>query len=547
MFWLKNKLTLKEIIFYLIILILFLINSSYVSYPDEFVNLMGGVYINQGMIPYLQFFDHHLPFAWYFGSLLLKISFGSFVLFRTYWAIFSFVLLAGLGLWVKRNYRNLYLCYLGFFLLYPLISVYFWLHLYLADSLAVLFFSLIFWILLAQTIENKIKFKAILVTSLLTFCLIFSSMTFLYLGLILYLWQLYLLKGKWKKMMVYLLIAGVPYIGYLVYLVFTRTLSDFYFANFTYNTKLYMDIPNYTRGRFFNPLKFAFTLIFNFWEGFLPRLTTIKDLNLYLPVATLTTLGSFLLLIVLLIRNIPVGVIFFFLLSFSAPRSNILKNINDTDYQVGLFVILGIIASTITIYLLRKLETKDVLVNDLCRLSQLLLSVLLIFTFAFLVMNTYNKWYLRYTQKMPGIYDKADTAVFLDEILNKGDYYWVGPYEPNELFFVKKGKLPGKYISLLPQFSESEYLKKDFIKEIEKHPPKVIILKTDTGIFGNPTYKFAGFLLEWMKERYTLLEDIKGITILKSPSSFKLDKHLYLLNTEIDNIKVQLKVNKYIE
>jgi len=41
---------------------------------------------------------------------------------------------------------------------------------------------------------------------------------------------------------------------------------------------------------------------------------------------------------------------------------------------------------------------------------------------------------MRYTQKMPRIYDLSFTAEFLDKILEEGDYYWAGPYEPHELF-----------------------------------------------------------------------------------------------------------------
>lgn len=540
---------LPEIVFFLIVLLVFIVNSSYVSYPDEFVNLLGGKFINAGKIPYKEFFDHHLPFAWYFAAVLLKFSFGSFILFRLYWAIFIFVLLAILGLWIRKNYKNLYPYYLVFFLLHPLVSIYFWLHLYLADNLATLLFIMVFWLLFPQTIEGKINYKVILISSFLTFSLIFSSLTFVYLALTLYVWQFHLLlraKIRIKNIVFFILFNLAPYLIYILYLLITSSLSDFLFANFTYNTKLYIDIPNYTLGRFFNPLKFGFTLIFNFWEGFLPRLATIRDLNLYLPVATLTVLGNITLLILLTLKNIFGGFIFFFLLSFSAPRSNLQKAMFETDYQVGLFIVLGIAASIFAIYLLRKLEVKDVLINDFRRLGQLLISVLLLFTFLFLLKNTYNKWYLRYTQKIPSIFDKADVAQFLDEILDEGDYYWVGPYEPHEVFFVKKGRLPGKYAVLLPQYKQSEYLKKTFIEQFEKHLPMVIVFKKDTGIFGTPTYLFGDFFLAWMKDKYTPLEDIKDIKILKDPTSVKLDSHLYLLNSEKDKLLRRLKTHGYI-
>ncbi|OGK55735.1 hypothetical protein A3I50_02670 [Candidatus Roizmanbacteria bacterium RIFCSPLOWO2_02_FULL_37_9] len=542
----KRK-TLPEIIIFLIIFLIFFINTTYVTYPDEFVNLLAGKFINSGKIPYKEFFDHHLPFAWYFAAVLLKFSSGSYLLFRYLWSVFSFIVLLSTGLWIRKYYRSIYLYYLIFFAFYPLVSVYFWLHLFLADSLATLFFVLVFWILICQTFDKKISFRIILICSLLTFLLIFSSLTYLYLGLALYLWQFYLVGFRSKRFLILFVIIILPYFLYLIYLLFYKSLDDFYLANIEYNTSLYIDIPNYVRGRFFNPLKFGFTLIFNFWEGFLPRLATVKDLSLYLPISTVTVLGSFILLILFLFRNVLIAAIFFFLVSFSAPRSNLQKAMFETDYQTGLFIMLGIVSSLVAVYLLRKLEIKDTLTNDIRRLSQLLLSILLLFTFVFLVKNTYDKWFYRYTQKMPSIYDKADTAVFLDEVLEEDDYYWIGPYEPHEIFFVKKGRLSGKYISVMPQFKENEKIKRSFIEQFERNQPKIIIFKWNTGVFGTPADQFADFFLEWLKDKYTRLDKIKDIKVLKSPSSFYLNTNLFLLNNHQDEILRSLRINRYIQ
>src|SRR3990167_2615173 len=128
-----KKLLNKFNLIYVVILLLFILNSAYISYPDEFINLLGGVSINQGLLPYVQFFDHHVPFAWYLASFFLLFSFKSFILFRLYFAIFTFLI----------------------FFIYPLAGLYYWFHLYLADSLAILFFSVSFWILITQTFSKN--------------------------------------------------------------------------------------------------------------------------------------------------------------------------------------------------------------------------------------------------------------------------------------------------------------------------------------------------------------------------------------------------------
>jgi len=542
----KYKTYLPEILLFFGIFILFKVNSYYVSYPDEFVNLLGAQSINHGGIPYKNFFDHHLPFAWYLGAILLKISFNSFVLFRFWWAVLVFGSLLFLALWIKKHYRDFYPYYLIFFVTYPLLAVYFWFHLYLADSLAMLFFSIIFWLLLVQTLSKKINFKTLIITSLLSFCFLFSSMTFLYLILALYLWQLYLVGWNGRKLIIFIIISSIPYLLYLLYLLITNSIYDFYFANFVYNTKLYISIPNYTMGRFFNPLKFGLTLIYNFYGNYLPLLSKIKHLDLFLPIGVLAGLGSLTLLIILLTKNPVVGVLYFFVLSFSAPRSNI-QNYKETDYQGSLFIVLGTVSAFFAIYLLRKLKTNDILVNDLRRITQLLLTTFMFFSFIFLLKNTYDKYYLVYTQKMPHIYDLSYTAEFIDQILDKNEYYWVGPYEPQEDFFVKKARLPGKYPTLLPQFREDDYLKNSFINQFELNPPSMIIFRHEASIFMTPALEFGKFFTDWMSDKYTSIENIKGVKVLKSPSSFNFRTDLYLRNEKKEKILEKLRINGYID
>lgn len=160
-FLVNKKSLILELLFYLGVLILFHLNSSYVSYPDEFVNLWGGKYINLGKVPYREFFDHHLPLAWYLSAFILKLSFNSYTVFRFLWALLQFITLVGLGLWIKKKHREFHHYYLVFLLLYPLITVYYWLHIFLADSLAAFFFCLLFWILLLRSEEHTSELQSL--------------------------------------------------------------------------------------------------------------------------------------------------------------------------------------------------------------------------------------------------------------------------------------------------------------------------------------------------------------------------------------------------
>ena len=264
-------------------------------------------------------------------------------------------------------------------------------------------------------------------------------------------------------------------------------------------------------------------------------MTKIKTLDLYLPIGILSGLGSFVLLILLIIRLPIIAIIFFFILSFSGPRSNVFET-NETDYQSSIFYILGMISTIFAFYILKKVKDNDRLISDLKRIVQVLLVIFFVFTSIFLMKNTYDKFFMRYTQKMPRIYDLSFTADFLDKILEEGDYYWVGPYEPHEIFFVKKGRLPGKYISLLPQFRESKYLKQDFLKQFEENTPKLIVFKHEASVFNTPSTDFGEFFLDWIHKRYISLKDIEDVEVIQSPSSFKLEEDLFILKQEKDNV-----------
>ncbi len=543
-----KKILNKFNLIYIVIFLLFIVNSAYVSYPDEFINLLGGVVIKSGMLPYVHFFDHHVPFAWYLASFFLIFSFKSFILFRLYFAIFTFLILFIIANWIKKKNKDLYLYFLGFFFIYPMAGLYYWFHLYLADSLAILFFSAAFWILITQTFsKTKENLKPLLASSFFVFLMCFSSLTFIYLGAALYLWHVYLIGyKKIKQQLIFVSWSIAPYLIYFIYLFATNSFKDFYFANFTYNTQLYISIPNYIRGSNFNPPKFAATLIFNFLQGYMPLLSKIKHLDLYLPTGVLAGMSSFVLFFLLFAKNWILGVIYFFILSFSAPRSG-LKTFDETDYQSGLFLVLGIASSFVVLYILRNLTKENNLYEDLKRVSRFLIAVFLIFTTVFLMSNFYGKFFLRYTQQMPSIYDSSQTKDLISYLIDDNDYFWIGPYEPNEIFYAGKGKIPGKYPTLLPQFRENESLKTGFLKQFKDNTPKIIIYKNTASIFNTPSIEFGKFFIDWMSDKYTQLEDVKGMELLKNPSFFDLKSDLFLLNSDKQNLLQKLENGGYIK
>ncbi len=534
------------LIFLAFVLGMFLLNSRYVDYPDEYINLLAGKTILNGGLPYRDFWDHHLPFAWYSSAALLLLAGKSFVVTRLLWAVAQFVGFLLLGRWIKNKHPDLLKPFGAFFLLYPAASLYFWFHLFLADSLAIFFFCIAFWILLAQTFGNKPNGKSLYVSSFFVFCMIMSSATFLYMGAVLYLWHAYLYKFKIDKLLLSLVGWSIlPYGVFVAYLFATGTWNDFYFANFVYNTKYYISIPNYVRGPHFNPLKFSLTLISNFYEGYLPLISRIKYLDLYLPIGTLAGISTLALFFFMFARNWFLGIMYFLILSFSAPRSG-LKDFRETDYQSSMFLVLGLISSVFVLWLFSRAKEKQNWTSDLQRVVRLITLIFFIFTAVFLLLNSFTVGYKVYTQKLPTIHNAGSAASFVDEILDQGDYYFIGPYEPNESFYVQKGAIIGKHPSLLPQFRESEELRTSYLKQFEDHPPRLFIFKQSASIFGTPALEFGKFFLDWASDKYTRLENVPGVEVLKNPTGVDLRGDLYIQNSQLGPMLQKLFDSGYI-
>jgi len=215
--------------------------------------------------------------------------------------------------------------------------------------------------------------------------------------------------------------------------------------------------------------------------------------------------------------------------------------IGETDYQSGLFTAIGIISFFLLLWRYKYIKFSFEPLEYVHKFLVALVVLYGIFAGLFLVQNTYNKFFMRYTQKMPSVYDHAPTAFFINEILGKGDYYWIGPYEPNEEFFVRQAHLPGKFPTLLPQFRESEYFSSEFIKQFEMNPPKIIMYKHEASIFGTPAMEFGKFFTDWMEGKYVAIETIKGVEVLKSPETFTMRSDIYLLKSEKDNLLMKMK------
>jgi len=542
----KNKL-LFSLLF--VCALVFMINSTYISYPDEFINILGGRAIVLGKLPYRDFFDHHMPFAWYLASSVLIFTKQNYILFRIGWGLLQALSVVALGIVIMRKYSKFALIYALWAVLYAAAAMYFWLHLYLGDSLAVWFFSGAFWLILLETTHgNKAKWIRYLIVTLISL-MVFSSLSYLYIGAIMYGWVTVLtlsehlsnrsrLSHHLRELGILVLVIATPYMLYGLYLLITGTLGDFWFANFTYNTKLYINIANYSSASSsFNPLRFALTVINNFWSSYLPLLSQIAYISLYNPMSRLVALGTLLTAIYLCYKRPLFGLLYLLLLSFSAPRSGQLVDMKQTDYQMGLFIIMGTISAAFVLYqLLHDLDTKSFFVKCLRSVACFFLMMYFAFTLAFMLQNTLSIRYQRYMGTLPPTTNISDIADFITRWIEPNDAYWIGPYEGHQAFYVKKGHTAGKYPSLLPQFRENDYLRNDFLHQMEIANPKMIIFHHESSIFQTPAIEFGAFFLDWMKGKYVNCVEAK-IECKSEVRGINVHEDVYLRNDSKDIFK----------
>src|SRR3989344_859927 len=248
--------------FVAILFFIFYTNTLHEEYPDEFDNILGGFYILKGIFPFSGFFSHHGPVAYFVAAIIALFSNGSFVTFRIVYSI----ALALFFLWsywylrvrVSATQSRFYLISV---LIFGLSATYFWLHMLLADSLASVLIMPVVAILLLRSMQGKQFIRSdLVIISALTFLMIFTSLTHVYVGIVVYVYTLYYYffhkrRGMLGKESLFLIaIFAVPYLLFGIYLILTGSFDEYFYQSILYNQKYYIyNYPKPEGSTFINP------------------------------------------------------------------------------------------------------------------------------------------------------------------------------------------------------------------------------------------------------------------------------------------------------
>ncbi len=540
------------LLFFLILFLMFFVNGLHESYPDEFDNILGGWRILHGHPLYSEFFTHHGPSAYFLAAIIEIFSGNSFVRFRIVYSIALFAFLLFSFWYFKKSIGSSLSKFFPLLLLFVGIgSTYFWGHMLLADNISAYFLSLSVGLVTIKHLTRKaITLSDLIYISALTFISILSSLTYLYLLLFFYLFVFveFFLSNKlslrsvnnyWRP----LLIFGVPFLVFLIYLLLTGSLSDYLYQNFTFNQQYY--IYNYPRAigeTGINPIRFAIIIANSFLMGFSDLLIQIKDFNFSFPFNITLAIANLAFLIYAFTKRRYKLVIFMLLmLIYANGRSNPLTS-SERDYQSAVYILISLFNGAYLLYTLYDELKSDLEYRRKIIYTSLFL-LLFVYTFAnfqFLGRKFLDKAFNKYMGKAPLIYDRPQIAPLINAVLSKDDYTWIGPFEFEELFYTKE-KIASQYQIFNPGMGHSEKIQNGLIADFEKTKPKLIWFDKRFYILGQNPEEYGKPFIEYLSQHYTTLLDYqrgnsKFVSVKPIEQRTDIETKLYIRIENVDEI-----------
>lgn len=551
-------------LFVLSVLSLFILNSLHEKYPDEFDNILGGWYILHGKLPYVGFFTHHGPVPYFIASFLLLFVGQSFVRFRIAYALLLSCVIFGTYLLLKKRVGKKQLKFFPVFIIFLAFeSTYYWVQMLLADNIAAFSFLLAFSLIFLKAFYNKtITLIDFVIVSIASAIGLYASLAYSYLYMLtitaliyLYIKDHYkiLLKNKLKMIIYPLSIIIAPHIIYFLYLLITRSLSDYIFQNFIFNARYY--IYNYPRppsSTAINPIRYAIVILNEFLNNFYTLLLGIKNFDFVFPMNITMAVGNIGTCIFLILsKRYKLSLCLFLVMVYTNVRSNPLSSA-ETDYQSAVYIMISFF---IIFFLLPSLYSSlqsGIAIGKKIVFGFLLIIVGVYASFAvfFIILKFDHKFYAKYMGSAPLIYDRPLVSPIINSITDKNDLVWIGPFEFEELFYTK-AKVPGKFHILIGGIGSSVELQNQMLNTFREEKPKIIYFNTGFTYLFVPVTSYGKFFIDFLNNNYTTLFNYKDRNIVYRASNvdskIDIEAKLYLRKDAVEDVIQKLLDKGYIK
>ncbi len=550
------------VLFVLVMLAIFLINSVHESYPDEFDNILGGWYILHGRLIYTGFFTHHGPIAYFIAALVEIFSGRSFVRFRLVYAVFLLAYFLWTYLFLNKRVGTIKSRpYLYFIPVIAITATYFWGHMLLADTISGFFLTPVYVLMLLKIFykENVIK-KDFIFISVLTALAWLSSLTYTYLILLIAFCSLgyYIFyqtdRPKRKDILHVIGIFLAPYVVFVLYLLVTGSLSDYIYQAIIFNEKYY--IYNYPRpvgSTHINPVRYAIVIAHSVLGEFFSLAIQIKSLNFNFPYNITLILANLVLLIYLFIkRNYYFAIFLALFLIYANARSDPLTS-QETDYQSAVYMMFSLFNICFVLPKLYKELNETVLLGKriIFIACFVLMTAYSLFTALYLFNLWMNKAYTKYMGTEPLIYDRPIVAPVINAVVSPGDYMWIGPFAFEDLFF-SNGNIPSKYQILIPDMGEAPDIQQQMLADFQAHKPKIIYFDREFYVLGKDPDEYGQFFINFLNSNYITLYNYKNgntkyVSIPPVTLQLDLEKKLYIDKDDKQEVIKKLEQANYIK
>ena len=340
-------------------------------------------------------------------------------------------------------------------------------------------------------------------------------------------------KFNFKKAIIAAVIFIFPYILFGLYLLATNSLKVYYFDNFTFNENYYIyNYPRVNGSTHINPIRFAVVIVHNFISDFSTLIVQARDFNFSYPMNITMALGDLTLLIFFLVKKkYKLALTVFLLYAFANARSNPLTSA-ETDYQSAVYIFMSLFSIVFVMtQLLESVNISKVSSNKfLYGLLFVPIALYSIFAFIFISKEFSNRYYPKYMGTAPLIYNYPDLAPILNQIIKPGDYYWVGPFEFQNLWYIKNGLPASKYQILNAGEMRSERIKQSLISDFEKNKPNIVWFDKNFFILGSTAAKDAPEFVNFLNKNYITLY------------TYREGNYKYISKIPIDRIDLETKL-----
>ena len=541
----KNKLNTNQnlvlSLVFIINLLFFLKTKLWLSFCDEADNFVGGWLISEGYILYSDMFSHHMPFTYYYTSLLINLGLndvsdlrlGMALTIAFFWIIIIIIF----------KDRIDYKIISAMMLLSGITRPFYVGHMVLADS----FFgysTLIIFLYFFSEPDMNFKIWDKIIISLMIYISIMSTLVSIY--PIMLFGAYYIFKKKLiysiveydtKKIISeikFALLISVPFLFFMIYLLKNNSLHNFYNQAYIFNKLYYSQFTGtLTTLQFIDPMKSYGEHIFYYISniGWLINENTF----VWEPIGhTPLFFEGFLVisnLIALMIfwktKNLYIAIFYFILLGFLRIRGGCF---HGTPYYLLSFFSVSLTLTEIYNYC-------DYNIRNSCKLKTgiKICFIFIIFYFSLMIVFLGMTSYV-YASNYYGIgsSDAYDSPydIIVQTLTQPDDTIWVAPLTPS-LYFSNKRLPASRYTFYLPWNAASDKINEKLIEDLTEKKPLIIIFNRDAAIWGYLVKDYGNVIDEYISNYYYQVEPHHPIY-----------KNVYLINTHKNQLLKTLYDNE---